>query len=515
MKKKERLTKEARQRLEKRWSQHIVDVSNDTKGVDRHEPPAAKAARIRRAREDFGFFVQHYFPHYAEKPSPAFHLEAAERVKSDPNIKAVIEWFRGAAKSVLFDCIIPIWLANQEQRGLNLGVIIGANLEAATRLLIDLQVELTANERLLHDFGDQKTTGSWEKGEFTTAAGVKFIALGMRQGVRGLRNRQHRPDYIVIDDIDDLDMSRNPARLSQAVSWIERSILGMLDEGDSRVFIVNNRIAKDQVMTRMQKAKPHWWHSFVPAHDGIESAWPDKFSMDFWRRKERDMGAASFSTECLLVPVTEGRQFKEEWIKWAVTPPLERVVGYIDPSWRDGPKSDHKAAKVWGRSGDIERHLLRAFVRRCSIDELANWCYDQHQRLLSADPPMAVEWWIEGIFMQDDHLQEFERIGRERGWMLPIIPDMRAKPAKVARIQNMIPIYKRGLITYDESQRDDPDMVTAVEHLLAWDVTEAGVPDDSPDADESALHIINQGHGLSGDGWASFGPGPTTSDYDF
>jgi hypothetical protein len=499
-----------------RWQEQKRFVAAGTAGVRKAESAGEKAARVEKAREDFRFFVTHYFPHYAKSETPDFHVEAALKVKGDPQIKGIVEWFRGAAKSVLFDTMIPLWLMLQKENQCRCAVVIGLNETAAIRLLSDVQAELEANELLIHDFGPQVVAGSWEDKEFSTAAGSSFVALGMGQSVRGLRNRDSRPDYIVIDDIDTEAMSRNPRRIDETVRWIERSVLGTFDSGRARLFVVNNRIAKDQVMSRMVATKPHWWHHFVPAHDGVRSAWPAKYSMEFWAQREKDAGAAAFSTEYLLVPVVEGRQFKDVWIIWAQTPPLLRVVAYIDPSWRDGAKSDHKAAKVWASTGPLERHLLRAFVRQCSIDELAQWCYDTHERLQHLPVPVIAEWYLEGIFMQDNHLDEFQRVGRDRGWFLPILPDMRKKPDKTSRIASMIPIYKRGLLTYDESQRHDPDMMRAVDHLLGWDLEGGGLPDDSPDADESALHILDNRRSFdAGSIGMDAGPGPSSSRYKF
>lgn len=500
-----------------RWAAHLAAIESGTKGVDKAEPGTAKAARIAKARKDFGFFVSHYFPHYAKNETPAFHLKAAAKVLGDPFIKGVVEWFRGAAKSVVFDTFIPLWLMVQERNQARCVVVIGVNETAAIRLLSDIQAELEANQLFLHDYGPQQVAGSWEDKEFSTALGSKFIALGMGQSVRGLRNKANRPDYVVIDDIDTEQMCRNAARLTQVVNWIERAVLGMLDEGPSRLFVVNNRIAKDQVMSRIVQRKPHWWHSFVPGHKDGKSAWPGKFSMEYWARKEQDMGSAAFSTEIMLVPQIEGSHFKAEWITWAKPPKMARVVAYIDPSWRDGAKVDHKACKLWGKPAgaeELDRWCLKAFVRQCSIDELAEWCHDVHLEMRNRKQPIEVEWWIEGKFMQDDLLEDFQRVSKARGWLLPIMPDMRNKPNKEARIHNMIPHYKRGLVKYSEAESKDPDMARAIDHLLAWEMAGDGAPDDSPDADEGALHILDHtgSFGLSGS-ISIGGPSPGRNKY--
>ena len=78
-----------------------------------------------------------------------------------------------------------------------------------TRLLGDIQAELEHNQRIIADFGKQQGNASWQDGEFKAANGVKFLACGRGQSPRGLRDREARPDYIVIDDLDDDELCRN------------------------------------------------------------------------------------------------------------------------------------------------------------------------------------------------------------------------------------------------------------------------------------------------------------------
>lgn len=97
----------------------------------------------------------------------------------------------------------------QPKRLINFMVVVGKSEENADRLLGDIQAEFEYNQRLIADFGQQKNDGGWQEGEFKTKSGVKFLACGRGQSPRGLRDREARPDYIVIDDIDDDQLCRN------------------------------------------------------------------------------------------------------------------------------------------------------------------------------------------------------------------------------------------------------------------------------------------------------------------
>ncbi len=55
--------------------------------------------------------------------------------------------------------------------------------------------------------------GAWETGEFTCQSGCSFRAIGAGQSPRGTRNKNFRPDCILIDDIDTDEECRNPERI--------------------------------------------------------------------------------------------------------------------------------------------------------------------------------------------------------------------------------------------------------------------------------------------------------------
>ncbi len=74
--------------------------------------------------------------------------------------------------------------------------------DAAADFLTKYQIQLDSNQRIIHDYGKQEMPGNWSRGDFTTALGVKFLALGAGQSPRGNGNEEIRPDCIIVDDFD-------------------------------------------------------------------------------------------------------------------------------------------------------------------------------------------------------------------------------------------------------------------------------------------------------------------------
>ena len=119
----------------------------------------------------------------------------------------------------------------------------------------DIQAELEHNQRIIADFGKQQGNASWQDGEFKAANGVKFLACGRGQSPRGLRDREARPDYIVIDDLDDDELCRNEKRVHDITDWVKEALFGALDVGRGRFIMVGNLISKNSVLANLTKTK--------------------------------------------------------------------------------------------------------------------------------------------------------------------------------------------------------------------------------------------------------------------
>ncbi len=98
---------------------------------------------------------------------------------------------------------------------------------------------------------------------------------------------------------------------------------------------------------------------------------------------------------------------------------------------------------------------------------MVRWLYDLYE--WSIRQGIAIKWYMEANFMQDTILDEFRREGELRGYQLPISADKRKKPEKFQRIEAISPLWERGFVTYNEAEKDDPDMQAGIEQTLAFE----------------------------------------------
>ena len=481
------------------WQEHCRQIQSitDTKSLVR-ETAVQKEQRIRRLQKDYAAFCEYYFPHFLQLRDKVtgevvrivhnapFHNAAALKVKNTPNLKAVFKWPRGHAKSTHMDIFTPLWLMFQPKRLIDFMVVVGKSEDSANRLLGDIQAELQYNKRIIADYGKQMSMGDWTEGEFTTKDGVHFLACGRGQSPRGLRKRESRPDYIVIDDLDDDELCRNPRRVHEMTDWVKEALFGALDVGRGRFIMVGNLISKTSVLANICATKGVHV-STVYAVDGEGNPiWREKWTKEEAQGAADFMGYRAWNKEMMHNPIIEGTVFRQEWIRWAKRPAwweFDEFVLYIDPSWKSKKTNDTKAAKLWGKCRSQLWHL-RAFVRKASVAELVRWCYDLYEWSLEIGLP--IRFMMETSFMQDIILDDFTVEGNLRGFQLPITGDMRKKPDKFQRVEAISPLWERGFVYYDISQKDDPDMQAGVAQTLAFEKGMSG-NDDAPDADEGAI----------------------------
>ena len=481
------------------WQEHCRQIQSitDTKSLVR-ETAVEKEQRIRRLQKDYAAFCEYYFPHFLQLRDKVtgevirivhnapFHNAAALKVKNTPNLKAVFKWPRGHAKSTHMDIFTPLWLIFQPKRLIDFMVVVGKSEDSANRLLGDIQAELQYNKRIIADYGKQMSMGDWTEGEFTTKDGVHFLACGRGQSPRGLRKRESRPDYIVIDDLDDDELCRNPRRVREMTDWVKEALFGALDVGRGRFIMVGNLISKTSVLANICATKGVHV-STVYAVDGEGNpVWREKWTKEEARGVADFMGYRAWNKEMMHNPIIEGTVFRQEWIRWAKRPAwweFDELVLYIDPSWKSKKTNDTKAAKLWGKCRSQLWHL-RAFVRKASVAELVRWCYDLYEWSLEIGLP--IRFMMETSFMQDIILDDFTVEGNLRGFQLPITGDMRKKPDKFQRVEAISPLWERGFVYYDISQKEDPDMQAGVAQTLAFEKGMSG-NDDAPDADEGAI----------------------------
>lgn len=462
--------------------------------VNLDESKAQKQKRMERIKKDYDYCFQYYFPHYAKSKSAPFHIDAANFIlKNKMCIDAEII-FRGGAKSTHCTIGIPFWLwVNGE---IDVLLLIGKSADDAKVLLSDLQAEFEANPQIIADYGEQKTLGSWEEGQFVTKNGCAFFSLGRGQSPRGIRYRNKRPNFIVVDDIDDDEIADNLRRVKKVVKWLFGALYGTMDDNGCRMVFANNLISNTGIIAHVIKKiaglkRKDCRVNKVPALlSNGEPSWPEKYTRQFFLDKQSVMGDFNFQTEYQNNPQIEGKIFLDEQIKFIKIPKLsdyECIVGHWDVAYAGTETGDYNAVKIWGLKNGKFYHI-KAFVRQCKMSAAVRFMIEYDRKLPTN---VRVLWRFESQFWNDALKMTLEQVCKEQKHELLITQCERPVNNKFTRIVSMQPWFQNSRCFYNKEEEFNVDMQVGVNQLKGIEPNYTG-HDDGPDADEGALSFLSQ-----------------------
>lgn len=372
----------------------------------------ASAERRRRVQHDFPFFRRTYFPHYTRGKDGQPTGDSAVHLWLDTTLPAVVDAPegrklavaapRGEAKTTFVDLFFALWCVVTGRKRYSL--IIADAFEQAASFLEAIKVELESNPRLEADFKEHCGQGRiWNVGTIVTAANVKLQAFGAGKRMRGLRHGPHRPDLVLLDDLENNENVRKPEQRDKLESWLLRTVLSLGPADDSMdVIYIGTILHYDSVLARTLK-KPQW-HGRVfkavkemPSRMDLWDQWfalyaqrPDgpELARAFYDARKADMDKgvvvswptfrplytlmckraedrAAFDAEQQNDPLaTDAAPFAAAIFYWRELPSELLLFGACDPSLgKAGQGRDPSALLV----GGLERESMRLYVLEALI----------------------------------------------------------------------------------------------------------------------------------------------------
>ena len=282
---------------------------------------SGKATPLTGADLDYTTWLKTYAPHAASSKLADHHKRAwdwSDGFSPGMPPPALIEcWFRGGGKSTTMELIVSRTAVRATRR---FALYVCATQDAANRHVSDIAnaMEKCGIERAVNQYGFSR---GWNASKLRTSNGFNILAFGLDTGARGVKLDHLRPDFIILDDIDELDDSVN--RVESKVRTITQTILPAKST-DCAIVFVQNAIHSNSVMSRVLSG-------------------------------ELDMLQNRIQSK--VVPAIENLQYE----------PVEKEDGRI--SWKitgGTPTWDHKNLEVCQR--EIEDFGLLPFLRECQHD---------------------------------------------------------------------------------------------------------------------------------------------------
>ena len=470
-----------------------------------------QSRRLKRAAADPIYFCRTYLPHYFSHLPAFFHYELVKLLEARPaqvtgGMPVPPTEKVGVTKEVAPTVVVPAVVAAPREfakttvctfgyvlhqicfKRRNF-IIIGSDTEdLASDLTGYLYLEMLYNERLHQDFGEL-VKANRAVDDFVTANDIRVKARGRGQRLRGLKHKQWRPDLVILDDLENDINVRNPGIVHQILDWVKSAVYPSLDAGGSLLIIgtiLRWHSALHLLLTSVEEPYCHFERRIYRAvqEDGT-SLWEARHPTERLKMQKQFMGSVAFNREKMNEPTPDSGFFQEEWIHYYHPDSLKDrdlvVVGFFDPSLETGAGADYKAVVTVGWDPkELVFYVMDAFIQKTTLEQTLRAIFNRHQafsyRLLG----------VEDNLFQRLLLKEFDRLGQERGVLLPL-KGVTHRVAKETRVAGLSPLLERGHIRFI---RGHSDQELLVEQMLYF--PSRTMHDDGPDALEGAIRLVQE-----------------------
>lgn len=194
-----------------------------------------KARELRRVegQASLAAFAKFYFPHYVRLSPSVAHkelydlLEEASRKRGQ---KIAFAAPRGFGKTTMITTIYVLHgICYREEQFI---VILSAAMPQAALILEAVKRELRENQKLLGDFPTVAWPRSrpWKEKDITTPNGIRVIARGSGQQVRGQKHGAVRPTLVIMDDLETVKTRFSPERRDELKDWFNQTVMKLGDQ---------------------------------------------------------------------------------------------------------------------------------------------------------------------------------------------------------------------------------------------------------------------------------------------
>jgi len=268
-------------------------------------------------------FFHTYLSHYVKYPTAEFQRDIF-RITEDESIKhAVIVAFRDSAKSTIVNLSYPIWsIIGKPQKKFVL--ILGQTQNQARRHLNNIKREFEGNAVLSRELGPfEEKDGEWGSVSLEIPKfGARITAASSEQSIRGIRHGEHRPDLIILDDVEDSNSAKTLEGRDKTYNWLMSEIIPAGDR-DTKIMVIGNLLHEDSLLMRLKD------NIEAGRMDGIYRAYPliNKSNEILWPGKFRNMedveemhkmisSEVAWQREIMLrIIPDDGQVIQAEWIQ--------------------------------------------------------------------------------------------------------------------------------------------------------------------------------------------------------
>lgn len=304
----------------------------------------------------------------------------------------VAVWPRGGGKSTSAELAVVAMAARRVRR---YGLYVcetqdqaDDHIQNVAGLLESRQVELyypRMAERAVGKYGNSR---GWRRNRLRTASGFTIDAIGLDSAARGAKLDEHRPGFMVLDDLDsELDSATTAEK---KILVLTRKLLPA-GAGDLAVLAVQNLVHGNSIFSRLAGSEADFLLDRIvsgphPAVEGLvtelrgeqyvivagTATWAGQ-DLAHCQKSINTGGLTSFLSECQHeVDVVAGGMFDHLEFRhctWDQVPDFVRVAVWVDPAVTTTDESDSMGIQADGLAADGTIYRLWSWEQRTTPED--------------------------------------------------------------------------------------------------------------------------------------------------
>lgn len=363
------------------------------------------------ANHELPYFARRYLPHYFDTElSVHMHIPMFDALHdilaSTARVPTLVAGWRECGKSTVFSrlgtihaTVFPNIVYPDRFTAINMAkeyvMFVSLIKGGARKALRAVQAEFEDNEAIRHDLGEfylvnGRKPMQWNKTEFVTANGVYFEAMSRRTSLRGSLERHRRPDFPIVDDVEDMQRARNSAdRRKEDMEWFTQEFIPAVSTTKGSPVLLGN-YGYDGCMAQQlaEWGKKNKWRVLEFRVKQVDDkgneyyTWPKKFGESFEKEKRSELVFdAAWETEYMLNPRSASAEIDSTSFEgynlehvMSTRLPYCRIYFVCDPAISESRSADFTAIVPIAFDAPLGvKYVLPAFHKRgATIDEIVD-----------------------------------------------------------------------------------------------------------------------------------------------
>jgi len=342
----------------------------------------------------------------------------------------------------------------------------------------NIKRDLISNRQVRNLFGNIKNAinrddvidESFSKASWTAYGEMFVLPRGAGQQVRGLNWSNHRPELVIIDDLEDKNEIKSEDNRKKLKEWFWSDLMKTEDRYSSGcIFIYIDTIKHEDSLLVDLMESPEWHSVQLAICDDNYKSFDTNYMTDLEIKAEVDehrrLGTLdSFYMERMNIPIAkEDAVFKQEYFRY-----FDDMGDGIQPVTLSGVKDGEmirnrnllhitivdpaKTVKI--QSADtaiitiaIDRASRRIFLRALFSDKVyPDGLYDEMFRQVKQYSSFILGYEVTGL--NEFIIQPVENECRVRG-IHPLLMELPARGKKEDRVASLAPLYKLGYVYHN------------------------------------------------------------------